>query len=234
MTAQLNSNVSTSTIHVTPVNDAPVVTIGTTSGFTEPPNGTPAANSTPVTIAPSLTVSDVDSANLTGATFVLNNLKPSDALSVANHAGASGDIGSIHFDITSTATTETVTFTGTDTIAHYNAALELVQFNNTSENPDTTARSYTVTAVDDGGTANGGNNTGSANGTETVTAVDDAPTASAPADLSVGTAFSHTNLAISGLSVDDVDAGSGNVTATISARHAGLTFATTGLCQLHQ
>ena len=225
----LNSNTSTSTIHVTPVNDPPGVTFGAITGFTEPPNGTPAANSTPITIAPSLTVSDVDSTNLTSATYVLNDLKPSDALSVSGHAGASGDIGSIHFDITSTANTETVTFTGTDTIAHYNAVLDLVQFNNTSENPDTTARSYTVTAVDDGGTANGGNNTGSANTTETVTAVDDPPTASVPSDASIATAFSHTNLAISGLSVADIDAGSGNVTATIATSHAGLTFDTTGL-----
>ena len=225
----LDSNISTSTIHVTPVNDPPVVTFGAITGFTEPPNGTPAANSTPITIAPNLTISDAEGNNLTTATFVLNNLEPSDALSVSGHAGASGDIGGIHFDITSTANTETVTFTGTDTIAHYNAVLDLVQFNNTSENPDTTARSYTVTAVDDGGTANGGNNTGSANTTETVTAVDDAPTASIPADSSIGTAFSHTNLAISGLSVADVDAGSGNVTATISANNASLTFDTTGL-----
>src|SRR5258708_18705489 len=71
----LNSNTSTSTVHVTPVNDPPVVTFGAITGFTEPPNGTPAANSTPITIAPNLTVSDVDSTNPTTATFVLNDLK---------------------------------------------------------------------------------------------------------------------------------------------------------------
>jgi hypothetical protein len=157
---------------------------------------------------------------------VLNDLKPSDALSISGHAGASGDIGGIHFNITSTAGTETVTLTGTDTLAHYNSVLDLVQFNNTSENPDQTARSYTLTAVDDSGTPT---NTGSASTTETVTAVDDAPTAAVPADASVGTAFSHTNLAISGLSVADIDAGSGNVTATISTLHANVSFDTTGL-----
>jgi len=221
----LNSNTSTSTVHVTPVNDPPVVTFGAITGFTEPPNGTPAANSVPVTIAPALTISDVDSTNLTTATFVLNDLKPSDALSVSGHAGASGDIGGIHFAISSTASTETVTLTGTDTITHYNGVLDLIRFNNTSENPDTTARSYTVTAVDDGS----GSNTGTATTTETVTAVDDPPTASVPSDASVGTAFSHTNLAISGLSVADIDAASGNVTATIASGHAGLTFTTAGL-----
>jgi hypothetical protein len=217
----LNSNTSTATVHVTPVNDAPVVTIGATTAFTEPANGTPAANSVPVTIAPSLTVSDVDSANLTQATFVLNNLKPSDALSVSGHAGASGDIGSIHFDITSTATTETVTFTGTDTIAHYNAVLDLVQFNNTSENPDQTARSYTVTAVDDGT----GTNTGSASTTETVTAVNDAPVNTVPAEQD--TIFSRTATAITGLSVSDVDSGTGETTV-LSVAHGTLNVATVG------
>ena len=217
----VNSNTSMATVNVTPVNDAPVVTIGATTAFSEPANGTPAANSNPVTIAPSLTVSDVDSANLTQATFVLNNLKPSDALSVSGHAGASGDIGSIHFDITSTATTETVTLTGTDTVAHYNAVLDLVQFNNTSENPDTTARSYTVTAVDDGT----GTNTGSANTTETVTAVNDAPVNTVPVEQD--TIFSRTATAITGLSVSDADSGAGETTV-LSVAHGTLNVATVG------
>jgi hypothetical protein len=67
------------------------------------------------------------------------------------------------------------------------------------------------------------------NHTINVTSVDDAPTATAPTDASIGTAFSHTNLAISGLSVADIDAGAGNVTATISSGNAGLTFNTAGL-----
>ncbi|MHC1945960.1 cadherin domain-containing protein [Bradyrhizobium sp. UFLA06-06] len=224
-----SSNTSTSTIHVTPVNDAPVVSFGAITGFSEPPNGTPAANSTPVTITPNLTITDAEGNNLTDATFVLNNLKPSDALSIAGHAGNSGDIGGIHFEITSTAGTETISFSGTDTLAHYNAALDLIQFNNTSENPDTTARSYSLTVHDDGGTANGGSNTGTGSTTGSVTAVDDGPTASVPADNSIGTAFSHTNFAISGLSVADIDAASGNVTATIASSHANLTFNTAGL-----
>ncbi|MES5485986.1 hypothetical protein QMZ05_24805 [Bradyrhizobium sp. INPA03-11B] len=225
----LDSTPVTDTIDVTPVNNPPVVTFGAITNFSEPPVGTPPANSVPVTIAPNLTITDVDSTNLISATFVLNDLKPSDALSIAGHAGTSGDIGNIHFDISSTATTETVTLTGTDTIAHYNSVLDLVQFNNTGEPPDTTARSYTVTAQDDGGTANGGNDTGSASASQTVTAIDDPPTATVPSASSVGTAFSHTNLAISGLSVADIDSAGGNETATITSNHGALIFDTTGL-----
>ncbi|MBR1036819.1 hypothetical protein JQ593_08100 [Bradyrhizobium viridifuturi] len=225
----VDSTPVTDTINVTPVNNPPVVTIGAITNFSEPPVGTPTTSSIPVTIAPNLTVTDVDSTNLISATFVLNDLKPSDALSIAGHAGSSGDIGNIHFAITSTATTETVTLTGTDTIAHYNAVLDAVQFNNTGEPPDTTVRSYTVTAQDDGGTANGGHDTGSANATQTVTAIDDPPTATVPSDSSVGTAFSHTNLAISGLSVGDIDSAGRNETATITSNHGALIFDTTGL-----
>jgi hypothetical protein len=224
-----DDNIAAFTFHsdvaVTPVNDKPVVTIGATTAFSEPANGTPAANSSPVTIAPSLTITDVDSANLTQATFVLNNLKPSDALSISGHAGASGDIGGIHFAITSDATTETVTLTGTDTIANYNSVLDLVQFNNTSENPDTTARSYTVTAVDDGGTLNGGQNTGSASTTETVTAVNDAPVNTVPVEQDA--IFSRTATAITGLSVSDVDSGAGETTV-LSVAHGTLNVATIG------
>jgi Ca2+-binding RTX toxin-like protein len=212
-----------SDVAVTPVNSAPTVVFGAVNGFTE--NGTPtSASSVAVTIAPSLTVSDSDSTNLTQATFVLNNLKPSDALSVSGFAGTSGDIGGvggIHFDITSTATTETVTFTGTHTITDYNAALHLVQFNNTSDNPDTTARSYTVTAVDDGS----GTNTGSASTTETVTAVNDGPINNGvPASFTVESGFSH---AITGLSITDLDTGSANdITTTLTS--VGTAFVTIG------
>ncbi len=88
----------------------------------------------------------------------------------------------------------------------------------------------TVVGQDDGGTDNGGVDTSAShNFNINVTAVNDAPTAAVPSNASVGTAFSHTDLAISGLSVADIDAGSGNVTATISSSHGALTFNTTGL-----
>jgi hypothetical protein len=208
-------------IDVIPVNDAPTVVFGAVNGFTE--NGTPtSATSVPVTIAPSLTVSDVDNTNLTQATFVLNNLKPSDALSVSGFAGTSGDIGGvggIHFDITSTVSTETVTFTGTHTITDYNSALHLVQFNNTSDNPDTTSRSYTVTAVDDGT----GTNTGSALAIEIVTAVNDAPVNTSPLTANLDAAFSHTPFTIS-LDVSDVDSGAGLIRTTLTTDNGTLTF----------
>src|SRR6202011_4835680 len=52
----LNSNTSTSTVHVTPVNDAPVVTATGNLAYTE--------NQAATAIAPSLTVTDPDNTTL--------------------------------------------------------------------------------------------------------------------------------------------------------------------------
>lgn len=78
---------------------------------------------------------------------------------------------------------------------------------------------------DNGGTANGGVNTSvAANTTLTfnVTAVNDAPVNTVPAAQTVN---EDTNLAITGLSVADVDAGSSNITVTLSVLHGTITVA---------
>ena len=173
----VNSNTSTATVNVTPVNDAPVVTIGATTAFSEPANGTPAANSGPAAIAPSLTVSDVDSANLTQATFVLNNLKPSATRFRCRAMPAPA--------ATSAAFTSPSPAPRPPRLSPLPAPIPLrttmpcwIWFSSTTPAKilDTTARSYTVTAVDDGT----GTNTGSASTTETVTAVNDAPVNTVP------------------------------------------------------
>src|SRR6185436_6659485 len=124
------------------VNDAPVIdllsttgvqTTGTTAGFDEG-SGPPG---TAVTVLPQLTLADVDSGNLTGATVTLNNAQTGDVLSLSGQSGTSGDLGSgIHFEIAS----NTVTFSLSHSAADYQAALQLVQFNNTSNDPSTAVR----------------------------------------------------------------------------------------------
>lgn len=88
----------------------------------------------------------------------------------------------------------------------------------------------TVQLHDNGGTANGGSDTSTPAVTFTlaVSPVDDAPVNTVPADLSVGTAFSNTALAISGLSVADIDAASGTMTTTLSAVSGGITVSLAG------
>src|SRR5439155_19721665 len=110
----------TSTINITAVNDAPVATAGGTLGYTE--------NAAATAIATTITVSDVDSANLIGATVQIttNYASGEDVLSYTTALGISG---------TFNAGTGTLTLTGTTTVANYQTALRNVKYNNTSENP---------------------------------------------------------------------------------------------------
>jgi hypothetical protein len=204
-----------STVAVTPVNDNPVIdllaaggvqTTGTTATFDEAA-GPPVSA---VTVLPQLTLADVDSANLTGATVTLNNAQSGDVVTVSGFAGTSGDLGSgIHFDITGG---NTVTFSNTHSVADYQAALQLVQFNNTTENPNTTARHFDV-QVNDGA---GANNLGNATADVTVIARNDAPVNTVPTDASLGTAMSNTDFAVSGITISDVDANAGLLHTTLS------------------
>jgi hypothetical protein len=194
----LNSNISTSTIHVTPVNDAPTVTATGTLAYTE--------NQGATAIAPALTVTDPDTATLTTASVQIstNYVSGEDLLAFTNTANITGSFN---------AGTGTLTLTGTDTVANYEAALRSVTYTDTSENPSTLARTVTFTA-DDGQAAN--HLGAGSNHTINVTSVDDAPVNnSVPSNFTVMSGFTH---AVTGLSISDVDAGSAtDITTTFTA-----------------
>src|SRR5262249_36613129 len=118
-----STGTATSTIDITAVNDPPTVTATETSvSFTEGAN--------PV-LSPTLSVTDVDSLGLVGATG-----------SVASGAFAGhGDVlaastGGTSITASYNAASETLTLTGSDTLADYQQVLDSVTFNSTSENPD--------------------------------------------------------------------------------------------------
>ena len=102
-------------------------------------------------------------------------------------------------------------------------------------NSDTPPASDTLTlGVDDGGNTGGGALVDSDNATINITAVNDAPTATiTPASYGATEQVSLT-LDGTGLSIGDVDAGGGNVTATLSVVSGTLTVSagTTGVSQL--
>jgi hypothetical protein len=202
-----NGNSSTSTIHVTPVNDAPVVTATGTLAYTE--------NQAATAIAPALTVTDADTATLTTATVTIsaNYVNGEDVLAFATQNGISGS-----FD----APSGTMTLTGTASVANYQTAMESVTYVNTSENPSTAARTVTF-AADDGQGVN--HLSAGSNHTITVASVDDAPVNNGvPGQFTVMSGFTH---AITGLSISDVDAGAGNdITTTLTS--VGTAFVTVG------
>ncbi|MCK9336958.1 MAG: DUF4347 domain-containing protein [Arcobacteraceae bacterium] len=90
---------------------------------------------------------------------------------------------------------------------------KLIAFSNTSEAPTTTARTFTVTAVDSNG------NSGSASSTINVTSVNDLPYITG---VETATVNEDTSITISGITVSDVD--SANLTVTISANNGNLSL----------
>ncbi|MBK9079056.1 MAG: tandem-95 repeat protein [Hyphomicrobium sp.] len=120
-------------------------------------------NGTPVSIADTdSSIFDGDSANMTSATITLTNAQTGDRLLVNGSAASSGTIGGI----TWTRTNTTVTFSGTATKAEYANAIEMIQFENSSETPSTTPR-IIHTVVSDG--------TSSSNTAVTTISIDRAP-----------------------------------------------------------
>ena len=123
----------TSTVTVAPVNDGPTIIAGGTLGYTE---GGPAT-----AIDPLLTVIDVDSINLTGATVQItaNYQNVEDVLSFTTIGPITGS-----FDLPS----GTLTLSGTDTVANYEAALRAVHYQNTSIGPNPAPRTVSWNATD--------------------------------------------------------------------------------------
>jgi len=191
-----NSAPVTSTVNVTAVNDAPVLTAGATLNYNE--------NQAPGAIDATVTVTDVDNANLASASVAISAGFQSGQDLLA--CGACGAIAANY-----TAATGVLTLTGSATLATYQAALRSVTYANTSDSPSTAPR--TITWVGNDGT------TGSAPVTSTVNvaAVNDAPVITAAATA----AFTENGAAVTidpTLTVTDGDSTNlASATITISA-----------------
>jgi hypothetical protein len=113
------STAATVSITMTAVNDAPTVTgVSGTLSYTENQAATAIQSN-------SLTVADVDNANLASATVAIttNYQSGEDVLAFTNTANITGSFNS---------TTGVLTLTGSNTLANYQAALRAVRYRNTS------------------------------------------------------------------------------------------------------
>jgi hypothetical protein len=188
------------TINVAAVNDAPTVTAGSGLSYTE--------NQAATAIAGGLTLSDIDSANLSGATVSItaNFASAEDVLAFTAQNGITGSYNS---------GTGVLTLSGSATVAQYQAALRSVTYANTSDTPSTAARTISY-QVDDGQAVDHASNI--ATTTVTVAAVNDAPAVNAQA-AAVGYTENGVGVAIAAaLTVTDAD----------SANLAGATVSITG------
>jgi VCBS repeat-containing protein len=148
------------TVTITGANDAPTIAFSPTAAFTE---------GTAVTIAPDAVLADVDSATLNSLIITLD-AAPDGAAESLSVTGLPAGITTTGYD----AATRTLTLTGAASVADYQAALRLVTYNNSSDNPTTTDRTVKFKATDSS------NLTSSAAVVAlTVSGVNDAPTQSA-------------------------------------------------------
>ncbi|MFL9597113.1 DUF4347 domain-containing protein [Aeromonas veronii] len=184
------SSASTKIVSVTAVNDAPsVTTAGGTTPFTE---GTPTA------IDNGLTLSDVDSTTLASATVAItgNFQSGQDLLAFTNNGSTMGNISASYNSGTGVLTLSSAGATAT--LAQWQAALRAVTYANSSESPNTSARTVSFT-VNDGTDASSASTK-----IVSVTAVNDAPqvtTAGGTTPFTEGTPAAID----SGLTLSDVD-----------------------------
>jgi hypothetical protein len=169
-------------------NTAPALT--TTAGALSYTENDPAKD-----IDSGLTLTDADSANMSGATVEItgNYQNGQDVLSFTTQNNISGSFS---------AANGRMTLTGSSSVANYQTALRSVKYSNTSENPSAATRTVTFQA-NDGGAQNNLSNTATKD--ITVTPVNDAPTAANDA-YSTNEDTALIVGAASGVLANDVDA----------------------------
>ncbi|OED39544.1 hypothetical protein AB833_15070, partial [Chromatiales bacterium (ex Bugula neritina AB1)] len=134
----LDTGVTSALMNITigAVNDVPVITAieAAALAYTE--------NDSALNVTSALTLSDVDDVDLESASVTLsaNYISGEDVLTFTDAGDITGD-----FDVL----TGTLTLTGTDTVAAYQAALRSVGYENTSNNPSSISRTLTI-VVNDG------------------------------------------------------------------------------------
>ncbi|MGJ5631155.1 beta strand repeat-containing protein [Nostoc sp. CALU 1950] len=178
-----NSTTFTRNINITPVNDVPIATATNLAlAYTE--NATIAIDS-------DITVSDIDSANLSSATVSITSgfISAQDTLAFTNQNGITGSYNS---------STGVLTLTGSSTVANYQTALRSVTYTNTSDNPSTTPR--TVSFIVNDGTANSTTVTRNIN----ITAVNSTPITTAT-NSALAYTENDTTAIDSGITVSDAD-----------------------------
>ncbi len=195
-----STETDSASITVLAVNDAPVLTL---------PGDLSVAEDTDLAIT-GLSVADVDSGS--GELQV--------TLSVEHGQLMLGTTAGLTFTTGDGTGDPTLVFTGS--LEDLNAALGSLTYR-----PDLDyygSDAISVVVDDQGNTGAGGPLSDSGSVDLTITPVNDAPVLTLPGDLSVA---EDTDLAITGLSVADVDSGSGELQVTLSVAHGQLMLGTT-------
>src|SRR5262249_30177549 len=116
------STAQTETVSITAVSDAPTLTGNAASAsFTE--------HRASVVLSPSVTVADPDNLKLVSATVSVTGG------SFAGDGDMLSATGNGTISVSYNSSTETLTLTGSDTLADYQSVLDTITFNSSSDNP---------------------------------------------------------------------------------------------------
>ena len=200
-----DSNVAAALISVTATNDAPVITVDPSATYIE--------DAAPVLLSPSASLTDADDTDLNfAAVHITAGSFPGDGDTLTVNGATSGTVTGITF--TWNPTLHALVFTGASSVANYQAVLQTVQFQSTSDNPTdfnaSPQRTLTWSVFD--GTA-----ITTATTTLDIAAVNDAPINTVPGAQSVA---EDTILPIAGVSVADIDSSALTTTLQCVERHA--------------
>ncbi|MGN8550424.1 VCBS domain-containing protein [Bradyrhizobium sp. 13971] len=235
------SNVATSTVAVTPVNDAPTLTATASNPtFMEAAGSSQAAA---VSVFSSANASTVESGQtITALTFTIGGLQDGanekisvdgTAITLGTNSSGTTATNGMSYSVTIASGTATVSLTKAAGIsaAAADTLINAITYQDTNvDNPTAGTRAVTLTSIkDSGGTANGGVDASSLHieSDVTVGAVNDGPVNSVPGAQTVSY---QSTTAISGFAVTDVDIGTSPIKITLSAQHGNLALgSTTGL-----
>ena len=134
-----DSNTATTTISVVSVNDPPILDLdGDNSTTTGSDYITTFTEGTAVNIGDGdVSITDVDDSNIQSATITLSSRPDGNTVeSLSVNGTLPTGISAGAYD----SSTGVITLTGGATLAEYQTFIAEIQYNNTSENPDTSAR----------------------------------------------------------------------------------------------
>jgi hypothetical protein len=121
-----DSNLAVAIISVTATNDAPVITVNPSAAYVE--------NAAAVVLAPLATLSDVDDTELNGAVVgITDGSFPGDGDTLSVGGVTSNTVNGITW--VWMPTQHALVFTGASSVANYQALLQQVQFQSSSDNP---------------------------------------------------------------------------------------------------
>jgi len=186
---------------------APAVTLAATGSYTE--------GAGPQALDPALTITDSDNMYLASAVVVLENTPDGTAESLVVDVSGTGIVANPSRGAGNSS--YSITLSQPDRIDNYQTVLRTIKYANTSENPSITLRTVSFKVND------AGQDSVVRSHSLALSRVNDPPTVSFTQASYTAVEQANLNLYATGISIADLDAASGSVTATLTVTEGILT-----------